>query len=256
MRMNRKIVYGYGTGVLLAGILNNTVMAGEPGKTNVAPSLFPWVVSVSAGPVWARGGESQTFFLAPDIEKTYAADKSSNGLFYGEIFLGLQKSLVRQFQGQIGVAVAATGDADLSGEIWDDADPQFNNYAYNYKLSHSHIALKGKLLAGQWNTLIPWISGSIGAGFNRAHEFHNRPTIFEALANPDFASHTKTAFTYTVGAGVQKVLNNHWQAGVGYEFADWGKSELYRAESQTLNSGLAMDHLRTNGLLFNITYIA
>lgn len=27
------------------------------------------------GPVWALGGETQIFYLAPDIEKTYAAKK-------------------------------------------------------------------------------------------------------------------------------------------------------------------------------------
>ncbi|HHS9463875.1 TPA: outer membrane protein, partial [Legionella anisa] len=78
----------------------------------------------------------------------------------------------------------------------------------------------------------------------------------EALPNPDFADHTKTAFTYTLGAGVQKALNDHWQIGAGYEFADWGKSELGRAFGQTMNSGLALNHLYTNGVLFNLTYVA
>ncbi|HHX3357169.1 TPA: outer membrane protein, partial [Legionella anisa] len=96
----------------------------------------------------------------------------------------------------------------------------------------------------------------VGVGFNRAHDFTNTPLIFEALPNPDFADHTKTAFTYTLGAGVQKALNDHWQIGAGYEFADWGKSELGRAFGQTMNSGLALNHLYTNGVLFNLTYVA
>jgi hypothetical protein len=44
--------------------------------------------------------------------------------------------------------------------------------------------------------------------------------------------------------------------GAGYEFADWGKSGLNRAAGQTLNTGLALNHLYTNGVLVNLTYVA
>lgn len=44
--------------------------------------------------------------------------------------------------------------------------------------------------------------------------------------------------------------------GIGYEFADWGRSQLNRAPGQTLNSGLSLSHLYTNGFLFNLTYSA
>ena len=44
------------------------------------------------------------------------------------------------------MAFVVTGAAKLSGDIWDDADPQFDNYTYQYQIKHSHFALKGKLL--------------------------------------------------------------------------------------------------------------
>jgi len=72
--------------------------------------------------------------------------------------------------------------------------------------------------------------------FNHAYSFNNTPTIFEALPNANFSSNTETAFTYTLGAGVQRVINQHWQVGIGYEFADWGKSKLSRAPVQTLKA--------------------
>lgn len=217
---------------------------------------WAWVGTLSAGPVWQGGGTTQTFYLTPDIEKTYTADKSTSALFDGEVFLGLQKALNQTLYAQLGLAVAATSNATLSGAIWDDADPEFNNYTYNYKIQHTHVAAKGKLLADTGFWLIPWVSGSIGVGFNDTHGFHSTPTIFEALPTPDFSSHTQTALTYTVGAGVQKALNQHWQVGVGYEFADWGKSHLGRATGQTLNQGLGLNHFYTNGVLFNLTYLA
>lgn len=215
-----------------------------------------WVGSVSLGPVWQDAGQSQTFALAPNVVKTYAPSTSTQALADGELFAGVQKDLPKSFQGQLGLAVAVTGDAKPSGNIWDDADPAFNNYTYRYQIHHSHIAIKGKLLLdkGYWAT--PWVSASLGVGFNNAHGFQNTPLISSAVMMPNFASNTQTSFTYTIGAGLQKSIREHWQAGVGYEFADWGKSQLGRAPGQTLNSGLRLSHLYTNGFLFNLTYLA
>lgn len=241
--------------LVTASVLASQASAGTMG-TVAAPKDWAWVGSVSAGPVWVRGGETQTFYLAPEIEKTYAARKSTNTLASGELFVGLQKSLSSQWLGQFGLAVATTGNAKLQGIIWDDSDPQFDNYSYQYKVRNTRVAVKGKLLLDKGYWFMPWVSASLGVGFNRAHDFTNTPVIFEALPNANFTDHTKTALTYTLGAGVQKALNDHWQIGVGYEFADWGKSELGSAFGQTMNSGLALNHLYTNGVLVNLTYVA
>ncbi|CAM2874925.1 hypothetical protein LEWO105114_06265 [Legionella worsleiensis] len=48
-------------------------------------------------------------------------------------------------QTQLGFAVAATGNASLSGQIWDDADPRFANHGYCHKIQHSHITAKCKI---------------------------------------------------------------------------------------------------------------
>lgn len=238
-------------------LLLSTMQAQAGTMGPVGPvSDWRWVGTLSAGPAWATAGETQTFFLTPAIEKTYAAEKTSKVLGSGELFLGGQKALNNSWLGQLGLALGLAGDAQAQGIIWDDANPEFNNLSYAYKIRHGRVAVKGKLLhdSGSWFT--PWVSGSLGVGFNRAHDFTNTPLRFEAVPNSNFANKTKTAFTYTVGAGVQKTINEHWQLGVGYEFADWGHSELGRAFGQSLNSGLQLDHLYTNGVLLNITYLS
>ncbi len=73
---------------------------------------------------------------------------------------------------------------------------------------------------------------------------------------PNFVPQTTTSFTYTLDAGVQITLSNHWQVGGGYQFADWGKSQLGRAVGQTEMNRLTLNHLYTNGLLLNLTYLA
>lgn len=241
--------------VTAATLLAGTAVAGTIGS-GISSGDLRWVGSIAAGSVWARGGETRTFFLAPEIEKTYVARKSSHALASMELFLGMQKSWTPMWLGQLGLAVAGTDNTRLQGMIWDDADPEFSNHSYQYKIHNSRVAIKGKLLLDNNHWVMPWVSVSAGVGFNRAHSFTNTPLIFEALPNINFSSKTKTTFSYTLGAGVQKTLSEHWQIGVGYEFADWGRSELGRAPGQSLNTGIALNHLYTNGVLLNLTYIA
>ena len=217
---------------------------------------IPWVGTFSIGPTWTSPGSQQTLQLSPKIEKTYTAYKPSNTLVDGEIFLGIKKDLPYNLFTHVGIAGALTSQAGLSGEIWDDADPNFNNYVYGYHIQHSHVAIKAKVFKDLSYAVLPWISGSVGVGFNRANSFHNTPTISEAVMQNNFTSNTQTSFTYTVGAGIQKILNPNWQVGAGYEFADWGRSHLGAASGQTQGTGLSLSHLYTNGLMFNITYTA
>jgi opacity protein-like surface antigen len=214
--------------VAMAGLLAGNALAGTMGP--VAKD-WTWVGSISAGPVWARDGKIQ----------------STDRLASGELFIGLQKNLSSSLRGQLGLAAATTGNTKLQGLISDDH--QFN--PYHYKIRHNSIAVKGKLLLDDGYWLAPWVSGSLGVGFNRAHNFSTNL----ALPSANFGNHTKNAFTYTLGAGVQKYLNDNWQVGVGYEFADWGKSKLGRSLTQTVNSRLKLNHLYSNGVLFNITYL-
>ena len=230
--------------------------ASQSAVTSSSFSIYPTVVTLSAGTAWEHVGETQTFFLTPSIEKTYAANHSRHTLTDGEIFLGKQMPLAHHLQGQLGLALAATSNAKLSGDIWDDADQQFNNFNYQYKIRHTHFAAKGKLLGDYGYMITPWISASLGVALNRASSYSSTPTIPQAVATPDFNSNTTTAFTYTVGVGIQAPVTTNWQVGVGYEFSDWGKSQLDRASNQTLGNGLTLNHLYTNSVMFNLTHIS
>ena len=116
--------------IMAANFLATSALAGTMGPVT-AQSAWTWIGSFSAGPVWESAGNTQTFYLTPDIEKAYVAHKSSNALFDGEVFLGAQKALTQTLQGQLGLAVGFTSNARLGGVIWDDVDPLFENFTYN-----------------------------------------------------------------------------------------------------------------------------
>lgn len=239
--------------IALSTIFTNNALAGEMG---VVEEGWKRVLTVSVGPSWYDPGETQTFFLQPDIQKTYSAQKSTKTLVSGEVFLGQQRAFNPNFAWQIGLALAASSNAKLSGDIWEDADPDFNNFWYKYSVNHEHIAVKSKILASGLRFVQPYISGSVGVGFNHAHDFTITPKIFQEIPAPGFNNNTNTAFTYTLGAGIQRAITKSISVGIGYEFADWGRSDLASAPGQTMNSGLQLNHIYTNQLQFSLSFVA
>lgn len=240
--------------VILSMVVNQAI-AGAMG-TLTSTKNWTWVTSINVGPVWESAGQTQTLLLAPNIEKNYVAANPTHTLVDGEIFIGIQKKLHRAIQGQLGLVVAATSNAGLSGDIWDDANSNFNNFTYDYQIQHTHVAVKGKLLIDRDYWVMPWVSASLGLGFNHAHGYQNTPSIYEAVTMPNFSSNMQTSFTYTLGVGIQKALDRHWQIGGGYEFSDWGQSNLGSALGQTINQGLVLNNLYTSGAMFNVTWLA
>ncbi len=218
------------------------------------PVPMKYIVTIGLGPASNGGGTSQTFFLQPDIEKTYTATSTRHTLVMGALFAGVQVSASETLAGQLGLEFVAASSTSFSGDIWEDADPDFDNYTYNYSVSHAHLAVKGKALMNVCNYVTPYVSGSFGYGSNRASGFTITPKIYEEVPAPAFESGTTTAFTYTLGVGVQTMLKSNWQVGLGYEFSGWGSSQLERAPGQTLNSGLGQSGIYTNALMLSITF--
>ena len=236
--------------------LPSAVFSGNMGVLE-NPALWSNLATLSFGPANSLPGRSQTIALQPDLVKTYANDSGvSSSLFISELFLGKQRAFNDKISGQIGLTVAGSTAAKLSGEIWEDGDQDFANYNYRYRISHWHVAVKSKLLANDNWPLSPYLSGSIGVGFNRSYRFGITPIIFQEVPAPLFTAYTKTTYTYTLGAGVQRSVTQHWLAGMGYEFSDWGQSNLNPAPGQTTNSGPSLSHLFTQQFQFSITYLA
>jgi opacity protein-like surface antigen len=224
-----------------------------------APFGSQWVMGLSSGATWVTGNKTQTITLKPDIQKTYVAGNNVPTTANYELFLGLQKPLIlpmiqQSLMSQLGISVGGAGNARLSGDIWEDADPAFNNSNYQYKIQHTHVAVKAKLIGYVNHLFEPYISAGIGVGFNRTYDFTIKPSIMSEVAPPPFGSNTKTTFIYTLGMGLQKSFNPHLHAAIGYEFADWGKTQLASAAGQTLNQGLSLNHLYANQLQLALFY--
>ena len=80
---SNKVVIG-----VLSALLSGGSIAGTMGS--IAPASWMQVMTLSAGVAWANSNDTQTFYLNPEVEKTYSADKNTSALFSGELFYGFQ----------------------------------------------------------------------------------------------------------------------------------------------------------------------
>ncbi len=127
-------------------------------------------------------------------------------------------------------------------------------YSYAYQVNHVRVDLKGRLISNQFRLIQPYISGGFGVAFNNAHAFTGYSNYPIAYPFEWFGSNTTVGFAYTLGAGLQTNFAPNWVFGLGYEFADLGKSHL-DGNGDTLVEGLELTHLYTNSLLFSLSYL-
>jgi len=240
--------------MLIVSAISAFSVSAIAGTMGDAADTYSVVMTLSGGPAWYSEGQSQTVQLGPDTIKRYSPNSKTHATGTGELFLGLSSPITPQWIGQLGLALAYTGTGKLQGDIWEDADPAFNNYYYNYKLSSTRVAVKAKLIANMDYFVQPYMSGSAGVGINSSRSFTITPKIFPEVAAPPFRNHTNTSFSYTAGVGLQAPVNEQWVVGVGYEFADTGKSSLNSAQAQQTANSVQLSHFYTNELQFSITY--
>lgn len=227
-------------------------LAGEMGHTS-----NDYFISISAGPSWTNPSKTQTIALQPDVMNAYVPQQpvKNSLLADGEVFLGVQNYFFQQISSQFGLAFYMSSPVTLDGYIQVDGNQNFQNYAYQFKINHEHIALKSKWIFEQPLNINPYVSGSIGVGFNRSYGYAVTPILFQAVTMPPFQSHTQVAFSYGVGAGLQHSLNQHVTVALGYQLVSWGSSYLGRASEQTSDKGLGLNNLYSQGIEFNISYL-
>ncbi len=216
---------------------------------------FAYVITYNIGPSWYAPSGMQVLNLDADTLNAYTINNNPRAILNNELFVGARSLIKPNLEGQIGISINKTSNAKISGDIWQEADPEFDNFYYNYFISHTALTVKGKILFNNSiNYLQPYLSVSAGVASNRSFAFNQVAKIFESVVAYNFTHRTLTAFTYTAEAGVQQKLNDNLALGIGYEFADLGRSKLGPADMQVGNVVPYLNHLYINQLQFNVSY--
>ena len=237
-------------------LLNALVFAQENKVQNFKKLFSHPVMAITGGPGWVNPGDKQNLYLDYDFNNGYRSQQNNQPVGFLEAYIALQHQLDEKNTNQFGVAFSGAWMAKRTGQVWQYNNPEFYNYDYTYNLRQLRLALRDKLIFDQGlfnQKLMPYITGSVGIGFNKAYSYTETPLDTSIVSSPSFSNRTVNAFTYSVGGGVQTAPWNNLIFAVGYEFMDWGRSSLGMASGQILPGAPGMSHLYMNSLLFSVT---
>lgn len=248
---------------LFASIISSKICSGTMGaESNSSGCTYKnsnnaqKLITLSIGPAWNKNGTTQTLNLLPNLSNTYYAKHNRNILPFGEIFLGVQNRLNHLLYNQIGLEIGGGSKAELKGNIFEYNNPKLNNATYSYNISELRFLAKTKFLIDiDYYGTMPFISAGLGLGFNKSYNFVISPVSQVEVSNQLFTTRTKNVLTYMLGFGLEEKLNDNWRSSIGYEFADWGTSQLGKAKIQKNGYGLLVNNVHINAILLSLTYI-
>ena len=244
--------------VAATALMGNQVFAGTMGVISDYWGESKKVATLTLGPDFVYQGGSHTLTLLPPFQNTYASNEQwkAVGDFGG--FLGIEHPLTEYLSVQTGIAGYGNTSLPISGNVWQFALPEYNNFTYSYRVSHGRLLFSNKLLT-HWNRypdLLPYFSLELGAAFNRASGYQETPITALAIPMSPFRSHSKTSFSWAIGIGGDYTVRPHIRVGVGYQFADLGGAKLGTTLAETTTQTLSVAHLWSNQLRFQLSYIA
>ena len=214
--------------------------------------------SLSGGPGVAGANTSQEVYIDPNYSNTYTTEKHNQTIAAFELNIGMQIPVMMGALFQVGPLIGVAGVAKPDGEIWQLSDPEFNNMRYTYNLSQARFGVRARLSGSNeydvW-FFSPYITGSAAIAENYAYNYKNYDVIAPAEANHAFANNSQAAFSYSLGAGIQRDIDCHLRFAVGYEYFSWGKSSLAPAKGQLTKNVLSLNNLYMNTVLITLTYI-
>lgn len=225
-------------------------------------SMFDTVITdIKLGSGLSINGQSQAFYLKDGIETAYLADRKKTALFNAELFIGYQSPFIeRQYANfffQLGISLVTGSNINMEGDALDLANDNFDNFKYSYQVTHGHAAVKAKLFVSNEKKDIQFFTDlSLGFGANRSSSFILTQKDLAQVPPPLFTASTIiSSVIYTAGFGIQKVMPDNWAFGIGYEYSNWGKSELGKAAGQTLNTGIKVDGLYLHSVYISCSFI-
>lgn len=219
--------------------------------------MYQPLATFAIGPDFVQKGHAQTLSLLPPFQNHYTNTKHSGTVADAGVFIGFEHALNDRLWAQLGVAGYVDEQITPKGHVWRFASPAFDTLSYAYQVHHTRAIVEGKLLTSinQSQSIHPYVSGGLGAAFNRASNYQEMPLISGAVPTLPFANHTKTSLSWGIGAGVDYNINSHVRIGAGYQFSDLGKVALGATSAATTQQTLSFAHLRANQLRFQLTFL-
>lgn len=222
----------------------------------------PWqpVISLGAGAAFTDNLGSNNYFpvVNPDTDSFYyyQPNQSSTGAGLFDVFLGGEFTLTNEIAVQAGLGYDVATSYNVNGRLTQGADaPSENVYSYHYQVFNQQLQAEGKLMYKFREIYHPYALLGLGAAFNSSYGFTTSVPPFLTLTR-DFKNHLETAFTYTVGLGIDVDVAENIRLGLGYRFADLCNVNLGHSTVNTTSvaGSINQSHLYLNQVLAQVTY--
>ena len=218
------------------------------------------ILAFSAGAAFSNPGESKNIPAHDGIFSFYHYDASdsSHARFLGGLFLGAEFLLQPEHLSlQAGLSYYQPVSFTLTGEVTQGADVSSENqYSYQYDIQSQQVLIESKLLYNVQH-YHPYLTAGIGAVFNRSQNFEvDIDPPFTTFSN-QFKDNTVTSFMYRIGLGIDIDIAKQTRLGLGYRFADLGKTKTGHGVIDTVstNNTLSQSRLYSNEILAQLTII-
>lgn len=144
---------------------------------------------------------------------------------------------------------------NINGVVIQYSTDDYTNYSYQWRTTSNVVLAQGKLNFIPFSRFLPYVSGGLGAAFNRSNSYSE--TAFPGITpriSPAFGGRTQAQFAWTVGAGLDYRLYPEIVLSAGYEFQNFGRMQSGPGTVEWVTERLAQPGLQTNGALFSVTW--
>lgn len=219
------------------------------------------IASVGAGAGYsANVGARQTFPTLNRItdQRFEYVPKDKNqtvGVF--NLFLGGEWPMTPFFDLQSGLSYYKLSTFSPQGTLTQTTGgaAPFDTFNYSYHVKTQQVLFESKVLYS-YKCFHPYILAGLGVAFSRVNDFNaNVPSFIPA--SRVYSNKMTTAFTYTVGVGLDYDIMRYVRIGVGYRFSDLGKSALGSAQinSIVVPGTISQSHLYVSEGLAEVTLV-
>ena len=244
--------------LLVLSIFSTSIFA-QPTEVNLnvpithkKPLLKP-VISISVALANSHVAQTQNISVgSPAVQNSYQPNQTNlaQGLF--SLFAGAEYSGNSVFNTQFGLGYYYTPSSNVTGTLQQSITTLANLYDYQYSISTQQLLAEAKLLFRWRKQILPYVSLGLGAALNHAGNYSATPQSDTAGPPPLFNAHDHTNFSYSLGLGVDMILQPQLRLGVGYRYSNLGTVSLAAQE----NSGaLQNKNYYSNAVLATLTYL-
>lgn len=222
-----------------------------------------WFIGASTGIAWL--GASKNTALVPN-GSVYAPPQNQNDLYFihapsADVIWGAQAGYRWAREQRLFPAASLAlnylhiSNFNLSGNIEQYSLPAFTTYHYKATVSPNLFALLGKLDLYRYRSVMPYVSFGLGIGFSGIERYSETAFSSNGARNsPGYLPNTNVNFAYTLGFGLDYVINHQLWLSLGYDYVDFGNLKSGRGVATWSGDDLKFGNLSSNTLLLSVIY--